>query len=95
MTVEGAPRVLATDVREADWDSGGVNLAVVRSLGTADRLEYPVGKTLIEANGYLSDPRVCHRMARVWPSWRIRIAYDDRGYVKVVDTSGRVTHACR
>jgi eukaryotic-like serine/threonine-protein kinase len=90
MTVEGAPRVLADDVRDADWDASGANLAVIRRLASTDRLEYPVGKALHEANGYLSDVRVSPDGTRVafmaHPS-----RYDDRGYIKVVDASGHVT----
>jgi hypothetical protein len=91
MTIGSSPRPMLERVREADWAPDGVSLAIVRDLGNGrDRLEYPVGTTLHEASGYLSDPRVAPDGARVAffeHEWR----YDDRGRVKVVDRSGAVT----
>src|SRR6185436_6893958 len=57
MTMDGGARPLMEQVREADWSPDG-SLAVIHDLGTKDRLEYPAGKMLYEAEGYLSDPRV-------------------------------------
>jgi Tol biopolymer transport system component len=91
MTIGSSPRPMLEQVREADWSPDGASLAIVRDLGTGrDRLEYPVGTALHEVTGYLSDPRVAPDGARVAffeHQWR----YDDRGWVKVVDRSGRVT----
>ena len=44
MTLEGAPRPWLDGVREADWSPDGSTLAIIRDLGTRDRLEYPIGK---------------------------------------------------
>ena len=56
----GAPRELLEDVEDADWDPSGVELAVARSkgVGTASRLEYPIGHVLHEAGGSIHSPRV-------------------------------------
>lgn len=91
MTLGSSPRALLEDVREADWGPDGEALAIVRDLGTGrDRLEFPIGTPLHEAAGYLSDPRVSpdgSHVAFFAHQWR----WDDRGRVKVVDRSGRVT----
>jgi serine/threonine protein kinase len=90
MTLEGAPRPWLEKVREADWSPDGTTMAVIRDAGGSDRLEYPIGTTLYEANGYLSDVRVSPDRTRVafmqHPS-----RWDDRGFVKMVDVSKNVT----
>jgi hypothetical protein len=91
MTVEGAPRPWLDKVREADWSPDGETIAIIRDTGSRDQLEYPVGTKLYEANGYLSDPRVSPDGSRV-VFMEHPTRYDDRGYVKVVDRSGRVSN---
>jgi eukaryotic-like serine/threonine-protein kinase len=90
MVPGASPRPWLEHVREADWSPDGQSLAVIRDLGNgSDRLEYPVGTTLYEARGYLSDPRVSRdgrRVAFVEHPFR----FDDRGAVKVADTAGHV-----
>src|SRR5205823_2190734 len=54
----GAPREILENVREADWSPDGNELALIRNLNGRDRLEFPLGKVLYEASGYLSDLRV-------------------------------------
>ena len=90
MTLEGAPSPWLDGVREADWSPDGSTLAIVRDLGTRDQLEYPIGTKLYEASGYISDPRVSPDGTRV-AFMEHPERFDDRGHVKVVDTSGRVT----
>jgi Tol biopolymer transport system component len=91
MTMGSSPRSVQERVREADWSPDGASLAVTHDVGNGrDRLEYPAGTPLYEATGYLSDPRVSPDGARVAffeHQWR----YDDRGWVKIVDRSGKVT----
>jgi hypothetical protein len=49
----GAPRELLERVSFADWGPDGKSLAVARSAGAKSRIEFPVGRTLFEANvGY-------------------------------------------
>lgn len=90
MALDGAPRPVADDVRDADWAPDGSALAVVHDLGGRDRIEFPSGKALHEAAGYLSDLRVSPDGRRVAFMEHPR-RWDDRGFVKVVDESGRVT----
>lgn len=85
-----APREILENVRAADWSPDASTLAIVRDVGGRDVLEYPIGKLLVEAGGYLSDLRISPRGDRIayfdHPS-----KWDDRGSVKVVDLAGRVT----
>ena len=89
MTLDGAPRPLLDDVREADWAPDGT-LAIIRDTGSRDRLEYPPGTVMHESGGYLSDLRVSRDGTKVaflsHPS-----RYDDRGFVHVVTRGSGVT----
>jgi eukaryotic-like serine/threonine-protein kinase len=91
MPLEGAaPREILEGVREADWSPDGADLAVIRDVNGKDRLEFPVGKVLCEASGYLSDPRFSPKGDRI-AFFEHPIKYDDRGLIAVVDLSGRKT----
>jgi eukaryotic-like serine/threonine-protein kinase len=91
MTLGNSPRPIMEQVREADWSPDGAALAIVHDLGNGrDRLEYPAGTRLHEASGYLSDPRVSPDGSRVaFAEHPLR--FDDRGSVKMVDRTGRIT----
>jgi len=85
----GAPREVLEDVEGADWSPDGKSLAVARQAGNRIRIEYPIGKVLYEAPGWVSDLRIS-------PDGRL-VAFidhplrgDNDGNVKVVDTSGKV-----
>ncbi len=86
----GAPREILDGVREADWSPNGESLAVIRDVNGKDRLEFPVGKVLCEAGGYLSDPRFSPKGDRI-AFFEHPIKYDDRGLVAVVDLAGKKT----
>jgi dipeptidyl aminopeptidase/acylaminoacyl peptidase len=81
----GGPREILESVQSADWAADGASLAVLRSVAGRSRLEFPMGKTLVEVpSGYLSHPRVS-------PGGDL-VAYlehpmrgDDGGVVAVVD----------
>ena len=90
MSLEGAPRPWMDHVREADWSPDGSTLAIVRTVGLKDQLEYPIGKVLYETAGYISDPRVSPDGTRV-AFLDHQVQYDDRGWVKMVDGAGTVT----
>jgi Tol biopolymer transport system component len=82
----GAPRELLEDVFDADWGPDG-SLAVVRTVGGRDRLEYPAGQVRFEAGGWISHPRVSPRGYAVafvhHPAWP-----DDGGDVMLLDLAG-------
>ncbi len=54
----GAPREVLENVRSADWAPDGESLAVVRTEGGRDTLEFPIGRVLYRAHGWLSDVNV-------------------------------------
>lgn len=83
----GAPREVLAHVSAADWFPDGKNLAVVRDVPGAERLEYPIGKVLYETQGWIGDLRVSPQGDR--------IAFadhptkdDDGGAVAVVGLAG-------
>jgi eukaryotic-like serine/threonine-protein kinase len=85
----GAPREVLENVEDADWSPDGKSLAVARHVGNRNRLDYPIGKVLYDAPGWVSDVRVS-------PDGRL-VAFidhplrgDNIGNVKVVDTDGKV-----
>ncbi len=93
MSVDGYPRPLVEQVSDADWGPDE-SLAIVRMEEGGNRLEYPIGTVLYETTGYVSEPRVSADGTRVafldhqWPG-------DDRGRLKIVDRSGKVTTLSR
>src|SRR6266852_1239929 len=84
--VGGAPREMLHDVLAADWAPNGT-LAVAHYVGGRMRLEYPIGKTLYETSGWVSDLRFSPAGDKIafldHPYWP-----DDRGWVAVVDLAG-------
>jgi Tol biopolymer transport system component len=86
----GAPREVLEGVREADWAPDGEGLAIIRTMGGKDRLEFPAGKVLFETAGYVSDLRFSpdgqHIGFLTHP-----FKYDDRGGVAVVNLAGKAT----
>ena len=90
MAVNGAPRPVLEEVREADWSPDGSELAIVREVGGMDRLEYPADTILYETSGYVSDIRISPDGTRI-AFMDHQLRYDDRGWVKVVDRSKRIT----
>jgi eukaryotic-like serine/threonine-protein kinase len=86
----GAAREVLEGVREADWSPDGSQLAIIHEVNGRDRLEFPIGKVLVEGDGYLSDLHVSPRGDRIaymeHPS-----RYDDRGGIQVVDMNGKPT----
>jgi hypothetical protein len=86
----GAPREIAEQVRDADWNPEGNDLAVIREVKGVDRLEFPLGKVLAETGGYFSNLRFSPKGDRI-AFFEHPIKFDDRGSVVVVDLSGKKT----
>jgi hypothetical protein len=83
----GAPREVLENVRSADWSPDGESLAVVHIGGGRDSLEFPIGHTLYQARGWLSDVAVSPKGDRV-ALFEHPVATDSRGDVIVVDLAG-------
>ncbi len=86
----GAPREILEGVEFADWQPGGSDLAVVRTVAGKARLEYPIGKTLYETLGWIGSPRVAPAGDRVAFIDHPQAA-DDGGFAAVVDRAGKKT----
>ena len=56
--VGGTPRELLDGVSDADWAPNGKDLAVVRYVDGKYRLEFPIGRQLVEHFGWTNFPRV-------------------------------------
>ncbi len=87
-TVGEAPRELVEDVRAADWNADGSQLAIVRHTNAGDQIEYPIDHVLCRTAGWIS-------RLRFSPAGN-RIAFfdhpapaDTRGSVNLVDLQGR------
>jgi serine/threonine protein kinase/Tol biopolymer transport system component len=85
-----APREVLENVRAADWSPDGSALAIIHDVGGKDRLEYPIGKVLVESGGYLSDLRISPLGDRI-AYFDHPFRWDDRGSVKAADLAGHVT----
>ncbi len=85
----GAPREVLEDVQDADWSPDGKSLAVCRTVGNRSRLEYPIGRVLVESAGWVG-------AVRISPDGRHLAFFDhpqggnNDGYVKIVDANGRL-----
>jgi eukaryotic-like serine/threonine-protein kinase len=89
----GAPREIAENVEDADWEPSGPQLAVVRSTGDAmgqSWIEFPLGHVLHKTTGSIRFLRVSRdgqRLAFVEEA----LARGISGHIAVVDLNGRVT----
>ncbi|HUA14818.1 MAG TPA: serine/threonine-protein kinase [Verrucomicrobiae bacterium] len=87
----GAPRELLDNVTDADWSPDGNELAVIAADANTRkmRVEFPLGKVLLEVQTRLSDLRVSPDGQHV-ALFRHPPNVDDRGDVIVLDRSGQV-----
>jgi eukaryotic-like serine/threonine-protein kinase len=84
----GTPRELLEDVVSADYSPDGTTMAVVQRTKDRYRLEFPVGKTLYETAGYISDVRISRDGSKV-AFLEHPFRGNDRGFVAVVDREGK------
>ncbi len=90
MAVDGTPRAIAEDIREAEWLPDGSDFVAVRDRGRTDVLEFPVGTPVHTVDGYISTPRVSPDGTLV-AFMEHPQKWDNRGFVKIVDRAGTVT----
>jgi serine/threonine protein kinase/Tol biopolymer transport system component len=83
----GAPREVLEGVEWADWSPDGTQLAVVRSAGGQDRLEYPIDTLLYATTGWISSVRISPKGDQI-AFLDHGLRDDDMGTVTVVDLAG-------
>ncbi|HSY93219.1 MAG TPA: protein kinase [Candidatus Binatus sp.] len=88
--VGGAPREILNDVEWADWSPDGTNVAIVHEVEGRKRLEFPLGKMLYQADGWIGNPRVGHD-GKVVAFIDHPQPSDDGGAVAIVDLAGTKT----
>jgi hypothetical protein len=79
-----APRPVAEEVFDADWDPAGGELAIVHEVDGRARLEYPIGRDLFTADGWMQNPRIAPDRQRVAVVHH-PVGGDTRGLVVVVE----------
>jgi len=84
-----APRELMENVVDADWGPDGNELAIIDRGNDKWRLQYPIGKVLLEGEGWMSDMRVSPDGKQV-ALFRHPPNVDDRGDLVLVDRSGQM-----
>ncbi len=94
----GPPRHMLPDVKFADWSPDGSDLAIVRRVDGRDRLEFPIGKILVQppagVDMGLSFARVSADGRRV-AFVQCRAPESLVGRVAIVDQTGTVTPLSR
>src|SRR5579863_8663788 len=83
-----APREIMKDVAEADWSADGKQLLVVRVEATKQVLEYPIGKKIYEAEGWIGNARLSPNGTQI-AFLSHPLSSDDMGTVTVMDLSGK------
>lgn len=87
----GTPREVLENVQDADWAPDGENLAVVRFVPENRhwRLEYPVGKVLLDGINWLSSPRISADGKSVAFADHENSVGDDEGSLAVIGPDGK------
>jgi Tol biopolymer transport system component/predicted Ser/Thr protein kinase len=88
--VGGAPREVMDSVEWADWSPDGSTLAIVRQEQGRHRLEFPPGKLLYEADGWIGHIRVSPKADAIAFIDHPQLG-DDGGAVTMVDLGGKKT----
>ncbi|MGA2421853.1 MAG: protein kinase [Candidatus Acidiferrum sp.] len=85
-----SPRELLENVLDADWAPNGTDLAIIDHDPKNWRLQYPIGKILLEGADWISDVRVSPDGEHL-AFFRHPPNVDDRGDVLLIDRSGKTT----
>jgi Tol biopolymer transport system component/predicted Ser/Thr protein kinase len=88
--VGGAPREILDNVEWADWSPDGSTLAIVRQEQGRHRLEYPPGKVLYQADGWIGHLRISRKADTIAFIDHPQLG-DDGGAVATVDLAGKKT----
>src|ERR1700686_2648579 len=87
----GKPREVLNNVQDADWSANGESMAVVRYMPENShwRLEYPVGKVLIDSINWMSHPKISPDGKWVAFADHENTGGDDEGSVAVIGADGQ------
>ena len=91
--VGGAPREVMENVEFADWSPDSEALAIVRQEQGRHRLEFPPGKVLYQADGWVGHIRISPKADAVAFIDHPQLG-DDGGAVAVVDLAAKKTTLC-
>jgi len=84
----GTPREIANGIGMGDWGPGGKRLAVVRSVGGHQQLEFPAGNVLYQTTGGIVSPRVSTKEDMIAFVEQPLVAGAGTGWVATVDLKG-------
>jgi eukaryotic-like serine/threonine-protein kinase len=86
----GTPREVLDNVQDADWAADGEKMAVIRHMPENShwRLEYPIGKVLLDGINWLSHPKISPDGKWVAFSDHQNPGGDDEGAVAVIAADG-------
>jgi hypothetical protein len=85
----GTPKEILQDVTYAEWAPTGSDLAVVHRVDGKDRLEFPIGKVLVETAGWIQGPRFSPDGSTI--AFLHHPGGGDDGSVEIVDRAGKKT----
>ena len=87
----GTPREVLENVQDADWSPTGDSLAVVRFVPENRhwRLEYPIGKVLLDGIDWISNPKISPDGKSVAFGDHENSIGDDQGSVAVIGPDGK------
>ena len=87
----GTPREVLDNVQDADWSANGDSMAIVRYLPENNhwRLEYPVGKVLVDSINWMSHPKISPDGKWVAFADHENTGGDDEGSVALIDANGQ------
>ena len=86
----GTPREVLDNVQDADWAADCENMAVVRFVPETGhwRLEYPIGKVLLDSINWISHPKISPDGKRVAFEDHENTGGDDEGSVALIERDG-------
>jgi len=89
--LEGGPREVLDNVQDADWAANGETMAVVRFMPENRhwRLEYPIGKVLLDGINWISSPKISPDGRRVAFADHENTGGDDEGSIAVIEPEGQ------
>ena len=87
----GTPREVLDNVQDADWSATGDSMAIVRYMpeNTHWRLEYPVGKVLVDTINWIGDPKISPDGKWIAFADHEVPGGDDEGSVAIIGADGK------